>query len=105
MEPQAGSDLAVGDPVRGHRRARGQQLLGHHVAVQMPQPVPAVPLRDGQAEEACRAQACGELLIPPGQPRINAGLPTELSAVGLQKVPHGEPHLDQLGRTGAQGVE
>ena len=101
---QAGRHLAVGDPVRPDRSAGRDELLGHHVTVQMPHFVSAVLLGDGQPEEAGSTQAGGEVLVPAGHPRVDQRRPAELGAVGPQKVPYGQASLDQFGFSGTQFV-
>ena len=70
---QAGCDLAVGDPVRGNRRAVGQQLLGHHVAVQVAESVPAVLGGDGQTDEPGVGEPRGEGFVPSRSQESTAG--------------------------------
>ncbi len=91
VRQQRRSELTIGEPVRGDRRAVGQQFLGHHVAVQMTQPAAAVLGGDGQADEPRVAQPGGEFGVPPGQPGVDGGLPAELVAIGGEKLPDGRP--------------
>ena len=87
--------LSVGDPVRRHRRAGGQQFLGDDVAVEMAEAVAAVLDRDGQADKAGVAQAGAEVLVPLRQPGVHRRLPPVLCPVGSEELPNG----------GAQGGE
>ena len=72
---QGRADLAVGHPVRGHRRARGQQLLGDDVALQRRGAVAAVLDGDGHAQPAAATQLLGEALVPARQPHVRARRP------------------------------
>ena len=56
--------LPVGDPVEGDRRAVRQHLLDHHVALKMRAPVPAIRLREGQADPAALGDLAAELRRP-----------------------------------------
>ena len=105
VSQQPGSDLPIGDPVRRDRRADGEQFLGHHVAVQMAQPVAAVLLRDDQPDEAGVAESGAEPFVPLAQPRVDGGFPAELGPVGPQEIAHRGPQLGQLGLVGAQRVK
>ena len=102
MGQQARCDLAIGGPVRGYWRPGRDQFLGHHVAVQVPQFVAAVSLRDGQPEEACYAKARREFLVPLTEPGVDRRLPAELGAVGPQEVPYREALFDQLRLAGGR---
>ena len=100
-----GRELTIGEPVRGDRRTVCQQFLGHHVAVQMPQPASAVLGGDGQTDEPRVAQSRGEAGVPSGQPGVDSGLPAELFAIGGEKLPDVCPQFGQLRVVGAQCVE
>ncbi|MNL11437.1 hypothetical protein D3C87_1322730 [compost metagenome] len=55
-----GRALAVGDPVRGHGRARAQQFLGQHEAGEVAARRAAVFARQGQAQPAALGQLAAE---------------------------------------------
>src|SRR5438093_3164749 len=63
--------LPVGHPVGAHRRAGGQQLLHHHVALEERALVAAVRLGPRHADPAARAHATRELAVEPA-PRLRA---------------------------------
>jgi len=73
---QGRAGLAVADPVRGHRRARGQQLFGNDVALQRRAAMPAVFARQGHTQPAARGQAAAEIRIEAAQPVVAAGRET-----------------------------
>ena len=102
---KTGCHLAVGDPVRGHRCTLGQQLLGHHVAMQVPQSVPAVLGRDGEADEPGFGQPRGEGRVPFREPGIDRGFPAVGRAIRGHEVPDRRTQLAQLAVVGAQGFE
>ena len=86
-----GRELAVGDPVRGDRRAVRQQFLGDHVAVQMTQPAAAVLGRDGQADEPRVARRAEKSASHLASQESTAGSQPNSRAVGGQELPDRRP--------------
>src|SRR5690606_41063868 len=60
---QQGSALAIGSPVRGDRRAAGQQLLEHHVTLQLRALVASEAARPRHADPAALAELATERRI------------------------------------------
>ena len=56
---EQGTGLAVGDPVGGHRRAGGEHLLEHDVALERAPLVAAVALRPRHARSSRARPSCG----------------------------------------------
>ena len=102
---KAGCHLAVGDPVSGDGCAVGQQFLGHHVAVQVSEAVPAVLGGDGEADEPGVGEPDGEVGIPLGQPAVHRGHPAVCGAISGQEVPDRRTQIGQFAVIGAQGLE
>ena len=71
---QGRHDLAVGDPVRRHRRPGGEQLLGDRESFQVRAPVSAVLDWGGHAQPAAPGECRGEVLVPAGQPGVDRGV-------------------------------
>ena len=77
--------------MRGDRRAVCQQFLGHHVAVQMAQPVSAVFGGDGQADEPRVAKPRAESASHLASQESTAGSQPNSLAIGGEKLPDGRP--------------
>ena len=76
--------LAVGHPVRAHRRARGQGLLEHHVALQRGALVAAVLLGPRHADPAALAHPAREVAVEPA-PGARALRGPVLGHLGLEE--------------------
>ena len=76
VREQAGCHLTVGDPVRGDGCAVRQQLLGHHIAMQVSESVPAVLGGDGEADEPGVGEPGGEVGVPVREPASRPRVPS-----------------------------
>src|ERR1700740_1055506 len=70
MAENRGTDLAVGDPVRGYRRPGAKQLLGNGQPVDVGVFATAVPTRPRHADESALGEFPGERRVIRTQPGI-----------------------------------
>ncbi len=105
VREKTGSHLTVGDPVRGDGCAVRQQLLCHHIAMQVPESVPAVLGRDGEADEPGIGEPGGEVGVPFREPRIDRRFPAVAGAISGHEVPDRRTQFGQFAVVGAQGLE
>ena len=102
---EARCHLPIGDPVSGDGCAVSQQFLGHHVAVQVSEPVPAVLGGNGEADEPGVGQPDGEVGIPLGQPAVHRRHPAVCGAISGQEIADRRAQSGQFAVIGAQDLE
>ena len=94
--------LALGDPVRGHRCAAGEQFFEHHIALQCRALLPAVVFGPGHAEPAACAERAAEGGVGTG-PVAHAFRCRVVAQRGGEKGAHLGAQGFTLGRQGAGG--
>src|SRR4051794_20133097 len=101
---QRGPGLAVGDPVRADRGARGQQLLDDHVALQRAALAAAVAARPGHAQPAAGGERAAELRV--GSPRRSPGVaPRRVGRLGEEGAHLGAQRAGAVGLAGRRQGE
>jgi hypothetical protein len=85
---QRWSRLAVGDPVRGHRSAGGEEFFDHDEAFDMAESAAPVFAGKRHTQPPPGAEAAAESGVPRGDPRVDPWCPAVFGAVVVDVLPH-----------------